>query len=302
VRLDNRLLDVLLPNLPQMLLPVMRMLAVLRPNLGLGLLIPRRHDTELIRQRLQKPGQLTTHLVMQRTQPAKLVFSGLLTLTDRLLRLDPLLLSPRGRLMVQLISLPAHLGEHPLGLITSSTGLLTDLPLPFVQLNLPLGRLLIQRRGAMDQRLLHLVPVRLGILASTLQQRGRLASGAGTDIRRFLLGGTQQLLHPITKTLLRTTVTLLVELLELGTGRTQLTFCPVGPTMLTLMGLLQLGYLPDQRLVLVLQVGELAHQRLLRLLKLGDLGYQHPNMVIDLLSIIPATHKIKDDGLPWIGG
>ena len=119
---------------------------------------------------------------------------------------------------------------HPLGLLTSRLCLLANLPFAFVQPHLALGRLPGQRGGPRHQRLLHLVAVRLGILAGPLQQGGHFPGRGRTDLGSLVLGRAQQLFHPVTKAAVRCLLLLLEQLPSLP----QFLFVPVGAPLLTL--------------------------------------------------------------------
>jgi hypothetical protein len=201
---------------------------------------------ELAGQRLEQPGQLTAHLVVQRAQSTQLLLGGLLTGPDGFLHLQPFLLGARLGVLADLLGLVPDLGEHSLGFLASGGGLLGDLPFALVQLDLALSGLLLERGGPRDERLFDLVAMRLGILAGALEQCGGLTSGGRANFGSLLLGGAEQLLHAVAEARLSALLLSFGGLLELRLGVAQFLLDPIGAPALALMRLLRLGQLTEQ--------------------------------------------------------
>lgn len=243
-------------------------------------------------ERLQQSPEFVPHPVMQRPQPAKLVSGGAEAFLDSLLGFQLHLFGAHHSLMMQLLSLTAHLAEHPLALIGGRVGLFTDLTVPLIELHRTCGRLLGQSLGAVDKRLLNLLPVRSGGVTGPFQQRCRLTGGVRAHLARFLLRAAQQLLHPIPKTL-AAVVVLFSQPLQLAAGGMKLIFRPLRSAMLTLTGALQLHNLRGQRLPLTQQLLKPVGHRLVSLVQLAKLNSQGPNMVVNLLTVITTPGEIE---------
>ncbi|MBO0873469.1 MAG: hypothetical protein J2P19_08745 [Pseudonocardia sp.] len=230
--------------------------------------------TELAGEGVEQSSQLAAHLVVQRAQPAELLLGRLVTFPDRFLGLEQLLLGARPSVLSELLGLPADLGEHPLGVLARRLGLLRDLALALVQLDLSVGGLLLEHGRARDQGLFDLVAMCFGVLAGTLEQRRRLARRAGANLGGFLFRRAEQLLYPVPEALRRAatiaTVGLLrAPLLELRLDVPQFSFGPVGPPALALM------------CVLCVREG----------------GVQGTHVLIDLLAVVTATREVENIAL-----
>jgi hypothetical protein len=195
---------------------------------GLG-----RAGTEFGGERFLQRGELGSDVLVQRMQPRELDFSFLSPFTDRLLNLEALLLGPHARFIVKLSGLPMRFAQCALGVLSSAISTLANRHLTVIELDFPLCDFVVELGGTLDERLLNLMAVRLGVLARPFELRGCLPRGAATHVSCFFLGRAKQLLDSVAEAGL--SAWLFRDVLELGLERPKLSLGLIRSVVLALV-------------------------------------------------------------------